>query len=65
MRFSDIVAQIPPDELDRITAVAALLTEVCPTNEAGERMNWFEVIVRDWWEKENTPPYGWFQWWDD
>lgn len=65
MLLNDIVVRIPEDELLDIRRNAAQLTATCPVNDNGERIDWFEMIVRDWWEQENTPPVGWFRWWDE
>lgn len=65
MLLRDIVAMIPPDALEAIRRESDSLHETYPVNDNGEKIDWFEVLARDWWKKENELPNGWFQWWDD
>lgn len=65
MLISDIVARIPDDDLAEIRKQEEWLTENDPTDDNGNRINWFEILVLDWYEQDQKPPVGWFQWWDD
>lgn len=61
---ADIVAQIPDEVLTKIRKEAAYLQEVHPTDDGGRSFNWFDIIVRGWWNEKQKPLNGWFQWWD-
>lgn len=65
MTIMDIEAMMPDEELDRIRREAESLEGSIPYNERGEKINWFEVLVRDWWRNNQAMPNGWFQWWED
>lgn len=64
MTIMDIVANIPDDELDRIRKQVESLEESVPYNDNGERIDWFRVLVLDWWKNNEEKPNGWFQWRD-
>lgn len=65
MTIMDMAECIPDEELDRIRRDAEGLERSIPYNERGEKINWFEALVRDWWRNNQAMPNGWFQWWDD
>ena len=65
MRLEDIVAMIPDDELVNIRKDAEELNRTNPVNENDEPIDWFRVIVEDWWRHHEAMPNGWFRWWEE
>lgn len=65
MTIMDIEAMMPDEELDRIRREAENLEESVPYNDRGEKIDWFDVLVRDWWKNNEAMPNVWFKWWDD
>lgn len=65
MTIMDMASYIPDDELDRIRKQVADLEATVPYNDLGEKIDWFDVLVRDWWKNNEEKPNGWFQWWED
>ena len=65
MTITDMASYIPDDELDRIRKQVADLEAIVPYNDLGEKIDWFSVLVRDWWKNNEEKPNGWFQWWED
>lgn len=59
MKVDDIISLIPDDDLASIKEYSNKLTEVCPFDVNGERIDWFAIRVEDWWrEKKYTIKYG-------
>lgn len=65
MTIMDMASYIPDDELERIRKQVADLEATVPYNDLGEKIDWFDVLVRDWWKNNEEKPNGWFQWWED
>lgn len=65
MTIMDMASYIPDDEIDRIRKQVADLEATVPYNDLGEKIDWFDVLVRDWWKNNEEKPNGWFQWWED
>lgn len=65
MTIMDMASYIPDDELDRIRKQVADLEATVPYNDLGEKIDWFGVLVREWWKNNEEKPNGWFQWWED
>lgn len=65
MRIDEIVAYIPDDELQTIRKDAEELNKTNPVNENDEPIDWFRVIVEDWWRNYQAMPNGWFRWWEE
>lgn len=65
MTIKDIVALITDEELTAIRKEAKELSETIPVNDRGDAIDWFQVLVEDWWKKEQEMPNGWFRWWEE
>lgn len=41
------------------------LARIMPTDEQGELINWYKIMIENEFNSALAMPCGWFQWWDN